>query len=81
MISDLVCLCPIAEAPISANVQATAVDPSRGFFLLPIVISLEVPHLAVVILPEPSKLVPLIVLAVVNLTALLAAPATLELPA
>ena len=65
--------------------------PSIVFVVLPIVIFLAVPHLLVVILAEPLKEVPLIVLAVCSFVAVaelplqakafVASPPALELPA
>ena len=56
-------------APISSNVQETLAEPLTALAVTPIVRLREVPQFYVVILAVPSKLVPLIVLAVTNLVA------------
>ena len=64
----------VAGAPISASDQETLAEPLTDLPVTPIVIVLAVPQVAVVILAEPSKNVPLIVLAVYNYTACSAVP-------
>ncbi|MGL4855001.1 MAG: hypothetical protein ACRC37_07080, partial [Lentisphaeria bacterium] len=58
-----------AGAPISDKDQLTFALPFTTFVVLPIVIFLEVPQFAVVMLAEPLKFVPFIVLVVVSVAA------------
>jgi hypothetical protein len=67
-------VCEAEAAPISLKLQLTFALPFTDFPVLPIVIVLAVPQLAVVIFAEPSKEVPLIVLAVRNVVAVAAFP-------
>lgn len=61
---------PLAlAAPISDRDQDTSTPPLTDLPELPMVSVLAVPQFTVVMLPVPSKLVPLIVLAVTNLVA------------
>ena len=61
---------PVAlGTPISDRDQLTSVEPFTLLLVLPIVIVLAVPHVAVVIPAEPSKFVPLIDRVLVNLLA------------
>ena len=67
-------MCEVAAAPISANDQDTLPLPLTAFPVLPIVSVLEVPQFEVVMLAEPLKLVPLIVLVVCKVVAVAALP-------
>ena len=62
-------LCDAGAAPISPIDQLTFAEPLTDLDEFPICIFLAAPQLAVVIFPVPSKLVPLIVLAVANFVA------------
>ena len=68
-------------APISARDQDTFPLPLTDLAVFPICMFLAVPQFAVVMLAEPSKLVPFMVLAVASLTAAFALPPALEEPA
>jgi hypothetical protein len=62
-------VCEAGAAPISLKLQLTFALPLTDFPVFPIVKVLAVPQLAVVMFAEPSKDVPLIVLAVASLVA------------
>jgi hypothetical protein len=66
----------LSAAPISASVHATFAEPFTDLPVAPIVIVLAVPQFAVVILAEPLKEVPFIVLAVWSAVAVPAFPDT-----
>ena len=63
-----------AYAPISARDQETFAEPFTDFPVLPIVIVLAVPQLAVVMFADPLNEVPLIFLAVCNVVAVVELP-------
>jgi hypothetical protein len=64
-----------ACAPISVKEKETSADPFTALVLVPIVMFLDVPQLAVVISAEPLNEVPLIARAVASCVAEVAVPA------